>query len=235
MVEKIRTKQLTAADKQWLAEHQPYLAIIQDTEESFLIKGLIVFRAVWIEEEKDFIINPDTATAGRGIYFNDRYVLRIESPAKKLAILPAVQEAGERIHPIDARHIDSNRIACLCSPLAEDEVLPHGYVFSEFFQRLVIPFFFAQTYYDQYKKWPWPEYSHGPIGMFEAFSDSQKDRVATTKCVLHLRELWDWDKYKKILRRRHGDDISWKRQSLKGFRGVLELRQAVKRYRISLD
>jgi hypothetical protein len=39
----------------------------------------------------------------------------------------------------------------------------------------VVPFFYGLSYYDRHSKWPWSEYSHGDLGIFEFYVENKKN------------------------------------------------------------
>lgn len=229
-----RIGQITTDDGEWLRAHQPYLTVIKKDQFPTILKGLLVFDAVWISKEEDFIVNPEPADQARGEFITDSYKVSIKLAPTIGSALPTVKEVGGRIIPKDSRHIDSQSIGCLCSSLLEDKDLPDGYSIPDFFIRLVVPYFFAQTYYERHSRWPWPDLSHGSVGICEAYLASSMDATKTALAVKELANQPNWHKSKTLLIARHGDDVPWKQRSPRGFKGLLLLRQNVRKYKIAL-
>ena len=50
------------------------------------------------------------------------------------------------------------------------EKLPNGFNLRDFFYNLLIPFFYQQSYFEANNIWPWGEYAHGILGLFEWYS-----------------------------------------------------------------
>jgi hypothetical protein len=63
----------------------------------------------------------------------------------------------------------------------------------EFLGEVVIPFFYDQSFYCKYGKWPRGTYSHGCLGILENYYDNIKnkriDKNISTKCINVLKEL----------------------------------------------
>jgi hypothetical protein len=47
----------------------------------------------------------------------------------------------------------------------------------DFVNRLVIPFFYAESFYEQHNDWPWGQRSHGVLGMFEWYLDNSNQNA----------------------------------------------------------
>jgi len=71
------------------------------------------------------------------------------------------------------RHVYENcGAACLCAPSEYRRHWPYGSNLALFFDRLVIPFFVGQFYYQVHGVWPdTGQRSHGPKGILEAYRE----------------------------------------------------------------
>ena len=47
------------------------------------------------------------------------------------------------------------------------DVFAAGYSLESHVNELLIPYFYAQTYFSRYGKWPWGELSHGFVGLLQ--------------------------------------------------------------------
>ena len=86
----------------------------------------------------------------------------------------------KNISPADL-HINQNGSACLCLNLEETKYLPNGFNLPDFFNYLVVPFFYAQSYFRDFGLWPWGEYGHGLAGILESYLnyDTSKEYTET--------------------------------------------------------
>ena len=75
---------------------------------------------------------------------------------------------------IDLHIIMPSGNACLCFIFDKDHYLPKGFNIPDFFHNLLVPFFYAQSYYENNNKWPWGEYEHGLFALFEWYAESRK-------------------------------------------------------------
>ena len=101
--------------------------------------------------------------------------------------LPLVKEAGGRIEPTLDRHFFPAGHACLC------HASEWRYYFSpkesnlkDFLEKLVIPFFYGQSYFEKTDgEWPFGEYKHGSGGMFQFYSSKLNidDVKALFNCI----------------------------------------------------
>ncbi len=137
----------------------------------------------------------------RGIVICDKY--DIEIVFTRAIYLPMVRETGGRFEEIrqqkkisDIRdlHICKSKWdgkdgwACMCSRLEEQIRLPPGSSIDIFFYELLIPFFYAQSYFSDYGKYPWGTYSHGAFGIIESYMQLRggKGKEFAKACVTEL-------------------------------------------------
>ncbi|MGC2745038.1 MAG: hypothetical protein WA672_17820 [Candidatus Angelobacter sp.] len=154
-------------DERWLAEKYPGLVVHDNA-----IIGKLSFIATYDENINQFFIMRDGEVDVGGVVLSCEYQIRIV-PRHKVtySALPAVYVDGIEI--VDDRHLSFDHSACLCSPLQEKEFLFPAFNFPKFFEELVVPFLYGQSFYSKYNRWPWPEYAHGAIGLLESFVDEQ--------------------------------------------------------------
>lgn len=185
---------LTEADERWLRSNFPELKV-----EALGLKGVVEFTACYDPTARKFLIlgSPVEPPAGATTLSVKHEISIVDRTGVSTSRLPAV-----RIHsvtPTRDRHINvSDNSACLCSPLVEDEFLTPGLNFRLFYEELVLPFLFGQTYYTQMKRWPWGDFSHGAAGVMESYKQlSDPNHAERSLAVLRLDK--NWLKIKKLL------------------------------------
>ena len=134
-----------------------------------------------------------------GIKLSDTYQLKIELRPTIYSNIPAVFETGGRIIEISRRrnipladlHTYSNGMACLCLKLDEKLFFPNDFSFLTFIEKLVVPFYYSQKYFEEYFVWPWEDYSHGYLGWLEWYSDhSPHIVISTIEFLLQYRTMY---------------------------------------------
>jgi hypothetical protein len=171
-------KHLSPNEKKWLNDRFPKLEL-NETEKGFTLKG-------------DFTVDMfyDASISGGSIVFpteekqraSDEYiydVYQILIDYHDALFIPEVYETGGRIKAFAERkkvyladlHINGRGNLCLCPKPLEKVLLNESYTIQDFFVRLVMPFFYAQRYYEKFNKWPWKDYSHGDPGILECYAD----------------------------------------------------------------
>lgn len=169
---------LNEQDRVWLAERYPNLKISDSN--SAIISGVLQF---------DMIYEPLNER------IQDQYVIEIEMSPGPTSSLPKVKETATRIPKTADRHINPNdEICCLCSSFLEEKWFPDGFKIDIFFETVLIPYFFGQTYFEKYQKWPWGEYSHGLMGLLESYLEIQGpiDRKILERVIGVLRNQKEW-------------------------------------------
>jgi hypothetical protein len=74
---------------------------------------------------------------------------------------------------------------CLCPKPEEKLFFSKGFGLREFFNNLLIPFFYYQSYLERFGKEPWKSSSHGELGILESYAKQEflhiplRDTVAT--------------------------------------------------------
>lgn len=186
---------LTEQDQNWLSNKYPGLSV---TEEDGV---KIVFG--------DF----DFCAIYEGVTLIDSYQIRIELQSSPVSNLPIVIETAKRIKrvaenndiPINDLHTYENNQICLCVKPSEASYFPNGFYFQDFIESLVVPFFYAQKYFEDYKIWPWDTYSHGALGWFEWYNEQVKPTKETTEWFLeNLRKEKSWNIIGNVLTKKGG-------------------------------
>jgi hypothetical protein len=225
--------EITENDKNWLKERYPALTITSRMG-GLVIVGLFNFDAVY-----------NSCTIA------DSYDVEIELKANELSALPRVRETRSRIKNVaKSRNIDLTDLhtyddgtACLCVKPDEASYFPDGFSFQTFVEKLVVPFFYAQSFFEQKNSWPWATYSHGSLGWLEWYADQEFTAVSiTTNYVQGLQAQHDWRKIHRALTRKGGPKSyrlcfcgsakSYWNCHRKAFQGLLRLTRDMKSFEV---
>lgn len=109
---------------------------------------------------------------------SDFFSVEIEIPEGYPIEVPQVFEVGGRrrktarkyrIPEQDLHYNPGAWSACLCHDAALHVYYHRDAPFTSFVKNLVQPFFYAQAYFDRFRRWPWGERSHGERGTYETY------------------------------------------------------------------
>lgn len=101
----------------------------------------------------------------------DEYEIEIDLTPFPVSF-PTVKETGERIHPIADRHIYSSGNCCFTTKAREDILLKKEIgSLPSFINKIVVPYFLNNSYYEITGKYRHGEYSHGTSGIIEGYKD----------------------------------------------------------------
>jgi|AntAceMinimDraft_17_1070374.scaffolds.fasta_scaffold08082_4 hypothetical protein len=183
-----------------IGKHYPDLKYVTENEKNYL-KGSVNFRACYNDSEEIFIINPSEKMLIPDSYIDDKYDIEIEILRGFPKLFPLVREVGGRIQQIAEKHslkdvidlhINKNQdnAICLCPKPAEKLKYPDKIDLVHFMNNLVVPFLYGLSYYDKFGSWPWNEYSHGDLGIFEFYRENKEknDLSLAKRCYECLKE-----------------------------------------------
>lgn len=88
--------------------------------------------------------------------------------------LPCVKLLNHDEYKKNDFHIDKNGCCCLAPDAECFYILEKDYSLVDFTERLVIPFFAALLYKAETDKWPYGDYSHFTMGLFEYYEQKLK-------------------------------------------------------------
>lgn len=200
---------LTPGDRKWLVQKYPSLKIRDDSDVTILF-GTLKINMVYEDKGGNFVIFPKKYD-GSGVCIKDEYEVKILFQKSNITELPQVFETGSKIKnlargkglPLSDLHVNGDGSVCLCVAGKEKEYFPDGFKTQVFFNQLLIPFFYAQTYFRKYGNWPWGEYGHGILGIFEAYYEKQNtDRLAAEEMLRTLKLSSDWNLISAKFKRR---------------------------------
>ena len=199
-------------DEKWLQAHYPTLKIQRSNDGIVEIVGPFIFSMAFQSEGEPYVINP-ALDYTKGTKIQDEYQIRIELKGSEFSDLPQVYEIGSRLQKVaDDRnlrredlHINPSGAACLCIRPDEAGNLPNGFNIEDFSNILLVPFFYAQSYFEKTNTWPWGQYSHGVWGFIEWYLKQEKSTSTKTEDLLRRLQKYgnEWTKIKAILAPRY--------------------------------
>ncbi|MGD0337609.1 MAG: hypothetical protein ABSB78_02350 [Bacteroidota bacterium] len=203
--------QLSGSDIEWIGRNYPGLIVSNDSRDH--ISGSLAFIMYFDESNKQYIINPSDQSKSNKFRIQDEYQIEINFRSINRYSLPTARETAGRIDNIarskkmDLRdlHINSDGDACLCFEFETAIHLPNGFNIPDYFYNLLIPFFYAQSYFEKYNEWPWGQYSHGDLGLFEWYYEypNSVPKQLIYECISFLKRSNAWDKYKAIFQNKN--------------------------------
>ncbi len=182
-------KYLTNEEEEWLKARFPDLNIYF-IDGSICIQGKLVIDMFYDETSSDdkYIIFPDEGLQSSVKYIKDIYMVKIVFHND--SFIPSVYETADRIKLFAQKnsiklcdlHVNDSGILCLCPKSLERIKLGDSYTIEDLFKKLLIPFFYAQSFYEKNKQWPWQDYSHGDMGLLEAYTDCSVNSDSKVLC-----------------------------------------------------
>lgn len=191
---------ITKDEIEWLEKNFPLLRI---SEKENVIEGAVRFVSTYDSATNGFtaFLNPDVQYLG--IPLSGEYKIKI-SKSRKERRAPRLQVFSEESKWVPKRHFfdTGDGRACFAGPVEEDNLFVNGYSFLEYFERFVIPFLYAQSYFDEYGKWPWYAYDHNAAGILQSFKNSDGTRYQVLACLDRLKASKQWNAVEPVLRGR---------------------------------
>lgn len=199
---------ISLEDIKWLSENYPRLKYIN--QEPALIKGTIDFGMLYLGDH--YLINSlSPQDLNHPLYIKDSYEIEITLQTMPASILPSVREINGRIKKAKDKHYKENLAdvhmypsehLCLCTHPEENIKLPNGFLLKDFFNHLLIPYFYGQSHFEKTGNWIFGERSHGCLGIFESYFDFRTlyDPIGTIKKYINdLKINSDIKFYKRAL------------------------------------
>lgn len=151
----------------------------------------------------------------------DSYQIAICIPKDYPNSIPLVGEIGSRAKTIVEKHeikdprdlhccLKGNAAqVCLCVKQQEKIKFPVGESIVFFMETLVVPYFYGLSYFEENKRWPWREYSHGGLGMLEYYAEDSTKQTKTNIETLSIAFQSDmyWKKYRKQTQNPNGSKL----------------------------
>jgi SEC-C motif-containing protein len=179
---------ITNSDLDWLEIHYSGMIYIPAKN---ILRGCLWFRMIYYPAEDICVIDPeDAADFAHGVFIEDAYELDIEFNGTQSKAV--VKETTGRIKWSAAKwgktlsdiHVYSDSSLCLCPKPEEELRFPSGLKLRDFFNKLLVPNLFYQSYFEKYGKEPWKGSSHDDSGILESydkewFKDMALDNVVS--------------------------------------------------------
>jgi hypothetical protein len=159
-------------DLDWLELHYPGVIYVSSKN---ILQGCLWFRMVYFPEKGISVVDPDiTIDLTGGIFIEDAYEIEIRFDSSKVV----VREVSGRILRTKNKwrfksladfHMYSDSSLCLCPEPEERLRFSNGFNLRDFFNNLLIPYLFYQSYLEKFGKEPWKSSTHGDLGILESY------------------------------------------------------------------
>lgn len=157
-------------DLKWLAANYPAIKV----KSGGALEGTLVFRMLFRDGSR--YVNPTSKllSDGKGTFIASAYNVRIECKDKEE--FPKTFETGGKIQEvankkevsmIDLHIYPDDGALCLASPMVTYPLAVNGFSLQQYIEDFLIPYLFAQQYFDKNGHWPWGDLSHGVLGHLE--------------------------------------------------------------------
>ncbi len=172
---------LTTSDTAWIASNHPSLIVLEHPRYS-LVEGKLRFNRIY-----------------DGIAIEDSYAIRLELSAESEA-LPRLTETDGRLRRVLAAHPEfKNKLVelheypdgHLCLGAPQDlrlKYLPNPSA-KLLFERYIIPYFYSQSYFEHFGRWPWAHLPHDAKGLIDWYSENISVHGAARQTIIELRRL----------------------------------------------
>lgn len=184
-------------DRDWLRRRFPGL-----TANSERVWGSLRVEATYNAQIGRFLaLGTGVENTVGGIVLSGDFPIEIRQRTDRtLSRLPALRV--KHVELIPERHFSqTDKTACLCSPLEEGEFLIPEFQFRKYFEELIIPFLYGQLFYSEHGYWPWTEYAHGATGILESYA-RVGDPSKAKDCIEKLACDSNWHDIRAILAQR---------------------------------
>lgn len=191
---------ITKGEINWIAKNFPNLNVNENED---TIEGTVWFASVYDKETNRFTAFIKQGMVYPGLIFSGEYKIKI-SKNKKERRAPKLWVYTDEGKWIPKRHFfdTGDGRACFAGPVEEDDLFTRGYSFLEYFERFVIPFLYAQSYFDEYGRWPWPAYDHNAAGILQSFKNGESTESQVLACIKRLKASKQWNAVEPVLRGR---------------------------------
>ena len=191
---------ITKDEIEWFTNNFPDLKIDEEKE---TIEGTVWINSVYDKTVNMFTAFMDPNAVYPGQILNEKYQIKISKNSKERRVTK-LWVYVDSSKWIPKRHFfdTGDGRACLTGPVEEDDLFTRGYSFFEYFERFVIPFLYAQSYFDKHGRWPWPAYDHNAAGILQSFKNGDSTKPQVLACLKQLKTSKQWNAVEPILRGR---------------------------------
>jgi len=187
-----------------------------------------------------------------GQVIEDTFGIRITACASHPLRLPSLREIGGRTESIATKygisdprvlHRNHDGTACVCVKQEERTKYPPGSDLTVFVENLVVPYLYGLACYELNQRWPWPERSHGGLGLLEFYADdmSAQPQHEVEEVARLIRHEPNWKEYHKQIRKPSGkraclcgSSKSFEQCHPLAWRGLLRLNSEVRRRKLKI-
>lgn len=211
---------ISQEDKQFIEQNFSGLKFYE-TNSGLVLKGKLHFVAYYDNNDRSYEIFATNEKYSDDSIIEDVYDIEIDlTPTSDFNLYRNVRETGGKIQRVADKfrkvigdlHVFPDGKLCLIGYLDENSEID----LRIFLLDVVIPFFYDQSYFSLYKKWPRGEYHHAFLGLFENYydnikkldsKDDEKIKKLSSQCLNFFHEvanlstanMFIWNKVKKII------------------------------------
>jgi hypothetical protein len=234
-------------DLKWLAANYPAVKV----KPGGVLEGTLVFRMLFRDGNR--YVNPtsELLAEGEGTFTASAYNVRVVHKGKKE--FPKTFETGGKIQAvadkkvmkmIDLHIYPDDGALCLASPMVTYPLVANGFSLQQYVEDFLIPYLFAQQYFDKNEHWPWGDLSHGVSGHLEWLSRIDHPSAGDVNIALaHIQTLVKGEHFEELFSVRSRMHLQCTCKSGKKFRdchpdakqGITEVRKMIYSGRINLS
>lgn len=189
-------------DLKWLAKNYPAIKV----KSGGVLEGTLVFRMLF--RDGDRYVNPSSEllAENKGTFIASSYQIRIEHKGKKefhktFEVGGKIQAVANKkgLSMIDLHTYPDDGALCLASPMVTYPLVLSGLSLQQYLEDFLIPYFFAQQYFDKNGHWPWGDLSHGVSGHLEWLSRIDPPTVSDVHIALaHIHTLVKGEHFEEL-------------------------------------
>ncbi len=182
-------------DIRWLKYNYPGIVYYPATN---TLQGCLWFKAMYSLSQDKFVVNPDeTIILEDGFLIEDVYDLILEFAKDDSKVV--AKEVGGRIMHAKKKwglsqadvHMYVNNSLCLCPEPEQKLRLSNEFDLRDYFNYLLIPYLYFQSYLEKFGKEPWKSSSHGDLGILESYAKRLFGTTNLETMKLYINNLTD--------------------------------------------
>lgn len=176
-------------DLDWLVLNYPGINYIKTKD---IFKGCLWFRMSYSSSTGNGVINPnEEINLEDSFCIEDVFEIRFKVNENQ-AKITAWETNGRILHTKNKWkfsyadvHMYEDGSLCLCTEPEEKLLFVDNFRMPRFFYRILIPYFYYQSYLDKFGKEPWKSSSHGTLGILESYDRQLNDDQPLELVVNH--------------------------------------------------
>ena len=166
-------------DLDWLILNYPGVNFIKTKE---IFQGCLWFQMSYSSSRSEGVINPnDEVYLEDGLFIEDAFEIKFKINESQEKIT-AWETNGRILHTKNKWklsyadvHMYEDGSLCLCTEPEEKLLFADGFRLPRFFYKILIPYFYYQSYLDKFGREPWKSSSHGSLGILESYDRQLND------------------------------------------------------------